>query len=140
MEPNRQYLFYIYRYISIVYPSRKSKWFIFSRYISIVYPSRKSKWFTWTKTIICTVCIWIYAALTMIPVFLGWSRFTYMEPIYLCCFDWGYSMPFNIYIFFAGFGISTITICFCYVYIFKKVIIIILILIIINIISTALAL
>ena len=89
------------------------------RYIAILKPL-KYKLIMTTRTVsLMIVYVWFQSTFcALLPIF-GWSKYTYIQNESICTGDWGYSIPYTMFIFGFCFFIPLLVMMYSYFYILK---------------------
>ncbi|OCT68535.1 hypothetical protein XELAEV_18039836mg, partial [Xenopus laevis] len=59
--------------------------------------------------------IWVQAAFSGLPPFLGWGHFEYFPAIFSCSVNWAFSPSYTGFIIVCSFLLPTCTMVFCYI-------------------------
>ncbi|XP_049456830.1 5-hydroxytryptamine receptor 1D isoform X1 [Epinephelus fuscoguttatus] len=89
------------------------------RYHSIMDCLRYSARCTLWRTCAVVLWIWLQALVTSCPPLLGWSKVSYVDPMYSCAVNWASSPSYTAFMAALSYLIPAAVILFCYVNIVK---------------------
>lgn len=89
------------------------------RYISLFYPLRYYDFMTTKRALILISCTWGYAVFTAIFPLIGWSRYIFVEGVWLCVTNFKASYTFSYFIILSVYGIPLAIMALIYYRIFR---------------------
>lgn len=89
------------------------------RYLAIIVPLKYKGWVTGNKTVLCIFGIWLYALITACFPLFGWSRYQYIQGVWLCENDYHKSVSFTYFKLTTLYFMPLISIIFIYVSILR---------------------